>query len=233
MSFYLYSVNLRGNVVPFLKAEFALGDRAVSLHSSAIAVGIILVGLPRDRVEAGPWRRRTLWLGVGGLAGGSHAPFGSTTGGQHRRLLPDGRAGRPGLPGRADRGRAPATLRPCHPAPGFWYHAPMMRRWIGLALLGALSLAAGGARAVETGTVEEGSKLAHEVCVACHAVEPGEDFSSDFGAPTFQQLADTQGLTATALSVALRTPHHEMPDLMLSSQELADVTAYILSLKRP
>ena len=42
--FYLYSVNLQGNVVPFLQAEFALSYRAVSLHSSAIAVGIILVG---------------------------------------------------------------------------------------------------------------------------------------------------------------------------------------------
>jgi MFS family permease len=70
MSFYLYSVNLRGNVVPFLQAEFARGDRAVSLHAGAIAVGIILVGLLGDRVEAGPWRRRTLRLGIGGLAGG-------------------------------------------------------------------------------------------------------------------------------------------------------------------
>ena len=69
--FYLYSVNLQGNVVPFLQAEFALSYRAVSLHSSAIAVGIILVGLLGDRVEARLGRRRTLWLGIGGLGGGS------------------------------------------------------------------------------------------------------------------------------------------------------------------
>jgi fucose permease len=69
--FYLYSVNLQGNVVPFLQAEFALSYRAVSLHSSAIAVGIILVGLLGDRVEGRLGRRRTLWLGIGGLAGGS------------------------------------------------------------------------------------------------------------------------------------------------------------------
>jgi hypothetical protein len=86
--FYLYSVNLQGNVVPFLQAEFALSYRAVSLHSSAIAVGIILVGLRSrcagrifcaepastsaenalgDRVAARLARRRTLWLGIGGL----------------------------------------------------------------------------------------------------------------------------------------------------------------------
>jgi MFS family permease len=69
--FYLYSVNLQGNAVPFLQAEFALSYRAVSLHSSAIAAGIILVGLFGDRVEARLGRRRTLWLGIGGLSGGS------------------------------------------------------------------------------------------------------------------------------------------------------------------
>src|SRR5215470_14911439 len=69
--FYLYSLNLQGNVVPFLQAEFGLSYRAVSLHSSAIAAGIILVGLFGDRVEARLGRRRTLWLGLGGLAGGS------------------------------------------------------------------------------------------------------------------------------------------------------------------
>ena len=68
--FYLYSVNLQGNVVPFLQQEFALSYRAVSLHSSAIAAGIILVGLFGDRVEARLGRRKTLWLGIGGLAGG-------------------------------------------------------------------------------------------------------------------------------------------------------------------
>ncbi len=69
--FYIYAVNVQGNVVPFLQAEFALSYRAVSLHSSAIALGIILVGLVGDRVAAALGRRRTLWLGIAGLAGGS------------------------------------------------------------------------------------------------------------------------------------------------------------------
>jgi MFS family permease len=62
---------VQGNVVPFLQAEFGLSYRAVSLHSSAIAAGLILVGLFGDRVEARLGRRRSLWLGLGGLAGGS------------------------------------------------------------------------------------------------------------------------------------------------------------------
>lgn len=69
--FYLYAVNVQGNVVPFLQAEFALSYRVVSLHSSAIALGVILVGLLGDRVAAALGRRRTLWLAVAGLAGGS------------------------------------------------------------------------------------------------------------------------------------------------------------------
>lgn len=68
--FYIYAVNVQGNVVPFLQAEFALSYRAVSLHSSAIAAGIILVGLFGDRVARRLGRGKTLWLGVGGLAGG-------------------------------------------------------------------------------------------------------------------------------------------------------------------
>ena len=68
--FYIYIVNVQGNVVPFLQAEFALSYRAVSLHSSAIALGTILVGLAGDRVVAAIGRRRTLWLGVAGLGGG-------------------------------------------------------------------------------------------------------------------------------------------------------------------
>ncbi len=69
--FYIYAVNVQGNVVPFLQAEFGLSYREVSLHSSAIAAGIILVGLFGDRVARRLGRRRTLWLGVGGLSGGS------------------------------------------------------------------------------------------------------------------------------------------------------------------
>ena len=38
-------------------------------------------------------------------------------------------------------------------------------------------------------------------------------------------------MTATALSVILRNPHREMPDLILKSPELADVISYILTLK--
>lgn len=67
---YIYFLSVQGNIVPFLQNEFALSYRAVSLHSSAIAAGIILVGLLGERVTRRIGRGQSLWLGVAGLAGG-------------------------------------------------------------------------------------------------------------------------------------------------------------------
>jgi len=41
----------------------------------------------------------------------------------------------------------------------------------------------------------------------------------------------TLGVTAIALSAALNTSHHSMPNIMLAAGEQADISAYILSLK--
>ena len=50
-------------------------------------------------------------------------------------------------------------------------------------------------------------------------------------APPFKAIAESKGMSAMALNVALLTPHHAMPNIMLDPQERADVIAYILSLK--
>ena len=47
----------------------------------------------------------------------------------------------------------------------------------------------------------------------------------------FQDIANTNGMTATALRVFLTTSHPKMPNLILTPEELADVTAFILSLR--
>ena len=68
---YVYALSVQGNALPFLQAEFGLSYRAVSLHSSAIAAGIILVGLFGERVIRRIGRRASLRLAAGGLAAGS------------------------------------------------------------------------------------------------------------------------------------------------------------------
>ena len=44
LGFFTYLLNIQGNILPFLKDELGLSYRAVSLHSSAIALGLIAVG---------------------------------------------------------------------------------------------------------------------------------------------------------------------------------------------
>jgi mono/diheme cytochrome c family protein len=101
-----------------------------------------------------------------------------------------------------------------------------------LAILAALCAAAASARAVETGSIPQGQDMARGACAACHAVERDDAFSPVFPAPTFRDLAETPGMTATALTVALRKPHRDMPDFILKPDELNNLTAYILGLKQ-
>jgi hypothetical protein len=49
--------------------------------------------------------------------------------------------------------------------------------------------------------------------------------------PNFQDIANTSGMTATALRVFLTTSHPKMPNLIHTPEQLSDVIAYILSLR--
>ena len=67
----IYLFNVQGNVIPFLQSEFTLSYRVVGLHSSAIALGVIVMGLFGNRVSRPLGRRASLWLGAGALATGA------------------------------------------------------------------------------------------------------------------------------------------------------------------
>jgi MFS transporter, DHA1 family, inner membrane transport protein len=68
---FICLLNLQGNVIPFLQAELSLSYRVVSLHSSAMALGIIVTGLLGERVVRVLGRRATLWGSAGGLGAGA------------------------------------------------------------------------------------------------------------------------------------------------------------------
>jgi len=106
-----------------------------------------------------------------------------------------------------------------------------MNRFNAVAWTLALCLAPAAAQAVETATPQQGLVVARERCAFCHGVEYGDALSPNVLAPTFQAIADTPGMTATALSVALRSTHRMMPDLILSSEEIAAIGAYLATLK--
>ena len=79
--------------------------------------------------------------------------------------------------------------------------------------------------------VETGAQIARKWCSGCHRVERNPQSASD-GIPTFAAIANSKGMTDTALGVFLRTPHARMPDYSLTRQEIRDVSAYIISQRK-
>ena len=103
----------------------------------------------------------------------------------------------------------------------------MWQRCILAALLSA------GAAAAQAQDVAAGHAFARRVCRPCHVVDPGQPKPRLLTiGPSFVDVANTSGMTKTALYVWLQSPHPTMPNLILSAQEAADVIAYIRSLRR-
>jgi len=81
------------------------------------------------------------------------------------------------------------------------------------------------------GSAEQGRRLAERWCASCHLVGPGQrEASTDV--PTFASIARREDLPESLLAAFLSTPHPRMPNMALSRQEIADVLAYIRSLRQ-
>jgi mono/diheme cytochrome c family protein len=105
----------------------------------------------------------------------------------------------------------------------------LMERVIFLVTVLALSVAASHVHA--QGNSQAGLAVARQVCSECHAIQKGQVRSPNSRSPTFVELANAPGMTATALMVALTTPHAGMPMFILTAEQRESVIAYILSLK--
>jgi mono/diheme cytochrome c family protein len=82
----------------------------------------------------------------------------------------------------------------------------------------------------EIGDPQAGFDYAHAVCATCHAVS--QEPSPNPKAPRFKDVANTPGMTPTAIKVWLQgASHPTMPNIMIKGQELRNLTAYMLSLK--
>ena len=69
-----------------------------------------------------------------------------------------------------------------------------------------LCVMVGNAGAQQFGDAEGGRQLARGNCAECHAIDSGTGASANPDAPTFNDLANTPGMTSAALTVALQTP---------------------------
>lgn len=73
-----------------------------------------------------------------------------------------------------------------------------------------------------------GYTVAQRWCASCHEIEKGR--FRDEGVPSFAVIAGRPRTTTMSLDGVLSTPHHRMPGYLMR-QEIADVSAYIVSLK--
>ncbi|MDR3577318.1 MAG: MFS transporter [Anaerolineaceae bacterium] len=71
LALYSYFLNIIGPITPFLKDELKLSYTVSSLHYSAFAVGILVVGLAGHRVIEGLGRWRSIWIGAFGMSLGA------------------------------------------------------------------------------------------------------------------------------------------------------------------
>ncbi len=77
--------------------------------------------------------------------------------------------------------------------------------------------------------VTSGFHLAKRSCGGCHEI--GKVPVQNAVSPPFAAIARMPSTTEMSLNAFLSTPHHRMPDYILTRQEIADVSAYILSLR--
>ena len=85
--------------------------------------------------------------------------------------------------------------------------------------------------ATQAGNSKNGFDVAQHVCAECHAIREGQLNSPNPRSPSFEQVANTPGMTEAALLVALTTPHAGMPMFILTVEQRTDLIAYLLSLK--
>jgi len=82
--------------------------------------------------------------------------------------------------------------------------------------IAALSGSAGAQ--TDSASIQAGRQLADTQCAQCHGVDRKAQ-STNPSAPAFEDIANVPGMTATALTVALRTSHQLMPNIIYLSLE--------------
>ncbi|HUI21840.1 MAG TPA: c-type cytochrome [Methylocella sp.] len=76
----------------------------------------------------------------------------------------------------------------------------------------------------------KGEVIAKRWCAACHLVSPDQTHANS-DAPSFASVAH-KIKSPQALTAFLMDPHPKMPDMSLTREEIADLVAYIGTLRR-
>ena len=106
----------------------------------------------------------------------------------------------------------------------------MQLRFLSATVFAAAIIAAQAAQAQD---VEAGRRLAQTWCSGCHRIDGENAKIQNDAVPSFTSIAQMPSTTTMSLSAFLRTPHSRMPDYALTQIEIENVSAYILSLRKP
>ncbi|MGV1015194.1 MAG: c-type cytochrome [Methyloceanibacter sp.] len=101
---------------------------------------------------------------------------------------------------------------------------------LGCLLLGASLAFAGGVTSLPD--PEQGKALAERLCTNCHLVSPGQRHAN-VDVPSFPEIANKQAQTEGAIMGRILLPSHPMPEIPLTKREIADLAAYIMTLRDP
>ena len=103
---------------------------------------------------------------------------------------------------------------------------------LGIAAVALFTAVAGApAAAVETGFAGAGEAYALEICSDCHVVSDRQVRVDTVMLPSFRTIANDPKYSEHWLRTFVRTPHFEMPNFILTDQQLDDLLAYIATLK--
>ena len=105
-----------------------------------------------------------------------------------------------------------------------------MNQWLSTLISIPVLVGLASSAEAQTGDPEAGAAYAKQVCAKCHATDR-TGLSPEPTAPPFKDVANTPGMTGTALRVWLSTSHPTMPNIIVEPADMDNVIAYILSLK--
>lgn len=110
----------------------------------------------------------------------------------------------------------------------------MTARILAIGFVGAALALAFSPLAATAGDAEAGKALAERWCASCHVVSGDDQAVASDVAPGFKSIANRETTTEEGLKVYLAVPHKDaMKGLALPRLEIADLAAYIMSLRAP
>jgi mono/diheme cytochrome c family protein len=78
---------------------------------------------------------------------------------------------------------------------------------------------------------QSGKALAEKLCTNCHLVGSAQQEHAVADVPSFHEIANRQDQSTGAIIGHIVLPKHPMPQIPLTKSELADLAAYITSLR--